>query len=498
MEKRLLLVLFFVSLAFASGCAVQDDVELKDDKGSNESVRESEAKTESIIQKVRQILSGRSQTPQLGDLCTGDEECDEYCHSYSFECEEYCRGHPENPTCQEHFAFVIEGKERPSYLDYEGGTPFGVRKEKCNPQFEQFGASPLKIEDIGQIEPLGRMGSDHITPTDHMYLRPPNWGIDTRPRDVIAPGDGHIILIERLNFQSSADQPVAIDDYRVVIEHSCDIYTFFIHISELSEKVQDKIGEIRPGDIRKLRMPVEEAEVIGQIKLLPHLALLKVFQIDFSVVDTSAQQPGFANPKFIYYRVSEPWKTYIVDPFPYFKEPIRSQLLVKNLRRVEPFGGRIDYDIDGRLVGNWFLEGTGADIGGPKEGLDLYWQAHLAVAYDYIDPTQIRFSIGDYVNGVPGHFGVKGNSPNPAGIGIESGLVKYELVSFEHVSKDTGEVWDGFNYLLNLIARNREGEVRGVVLFQLLDARKLKAEVFPNKTAGEVIGFTENAKVYER
>ncbi|MCH8908147.1 MAG: hypothetical protein IH840_13745 [Candidatus Heimdallarchaeota archaeon] len=32
-------------------------------------------------------------------------------------------------------------------------------------------------------------------------------------------------------------------------------------------------------------------------------------------------------------------------------------MLEKNPRTVEPFGGKIDYDIDGRLIGNWYLQG---------------------------------------------------------------------------------------------------------------------------------------------
>ncbi len=45
---------------------------------------------------------------QLGDLCTGNEQCNEFCWKYSLECEEYCRHHHANPTCQERFAFVFD------------------------------------------------------------------------------------------------------------------------------------------------------------------------------------------------------------------------------------------------------------------------------------------------------------------------------------------------------------------------------------------------------
>ena len=40
--------------------------------------------------------------------------------------------------------------------------------------------------------------------------------------------------------------------------------------------------------------------------------------------------------------------------------------------------------------------------------------------------------------------------------------------------------------------------VVGVALLQMLEGRKLKMEVFPDKTAAQVNGFTENAKIYVR
>ncbi len=47
-----------------------------------------------------------------------------------------------------------------------------------------------------------------------------------------------------------------------------------------------------------------------------------------------------------------------VDTFDYFDEPVKSQLLAKSLRIALPVGGKIDYDIDGKLIGNWFREGS--------------------------------------------------------------------------------------------------------------------------------------------
>ena len=43
------------------------------------------------------------------------------------------------------------------------------------------------------------------------------------------------------------------------------------------------------------------------------------------------------------------WKPHVVDPFDHIDEPLRSQLLAFNARKTPPLGGKIDYDIDGRL-----------------------------------------------------------------------------------------------------------------------------------------------------
>ena len=65
---------------------------------------------------------------------------------------------------------------------------------------------------------------------------------------------------------------------------------------------------------------------------------------------------------------------------------------------------------------------------------------HLAIAYDHIDPGQIRVCIGadvgiteEQCRVCQGAYGVLGNTPDPAAIGVESGLVKYNLVAREHV-----------------------------------------------------------------
>ncbi|MBI5133228.1 MAG: M23 family metallopeptidase, partial [Thaumarchaeota archaeon] len=124
-----------------------------------------------------------------------------------------------------------------------------------------LGASPLALEDIEKIRPMGGLSSVHITPTDHQYWDTVGSDVfkeDTTNLDrfkVFAPADGFIVDIEQHT------------DYRVVIEHSCTFYTIFIHVDKLSDKIMAAAG-LKEGQVGKHawpRVPVKEGEVIGTI-----------------------------------------------------------------------------------------------------------------------------------------------------------------------------------------------------------------------------------------
>ena len=85
----------------------------------------------------------------------------------------------------------------------------------------------------------------------------------------------------------------------------------------------------------------------------------------------------------------------MVDFFDNTKEPLKSQLLAFDLRDASPRFGKIDYDIDGKLIGTWFKEGTGG-YGGGKQGGEGYWAGHLSIVPDGNDPGWTDISFGDY------------------------------------------------------------------------------------------------------
>ena len=324
-----------------------------------------------------------------------------------------------------------------------------------------YTAPPLDLDDTWFIEPMGKLHGSHVTPTDHTYIRhtqmaafeehqdavragqaPQPW---VPPADVMSPADGYITDIQAFPFGPAPYGFTGVlEDYRIVIWHTCSVATIYIHMGGLAAEILEVTGDIPGGTNWSSSQDggkalwVKAGQVIGKSGAQG---------IDFSVHDNRVVLEGFVVPSH-YQR--EAWKIYAVDPYSYFAEPLRSQILAKSPRTAEPRGGRIDYDIDGRLVGSWFLEGTVDYSGGSTPTFCgnrpcPYWTGHLSIAYDHIDPGQIRISIGadvgigeEQCRVCDSVYGVLGNSPDHAGISPGSGMVKYGLVAREHTGEYRG------------------------------------------------------------
>ena len=342
-----------------------------------------------------------------------------------------------------------------------------------------FTSPPMKIENIGMIEPIGLMIGGHVTPTDHGYYTSITW-LPGESRedvskfvDVIAPASGIVTSVQSMPSEYSSS---SIGDYRIVVHHTCTFYTIYIHVNQLSEKLQTI------ADAGKT-VQVEAGEVIGRAP-----------GFDFSVHNDEITLPGFIVPE---HYDAESWKIHTSDMFDYFLEPIRTQLLDKNVRQKEPRGGRIDYDIDGRVAGNWFEENTNGYFGKEEYQRSIgYWSTHLAFAYDGLDPSLIIVSMGDF-DGEAQQYAVKGNKPDHKDVSAQTGLVKYELVPWQYLTEN-GNEWDRVSFAKITGSKRYDEQVKGAVLVQMLGDRKIKFEAFPGKTASQLVEFTSNAKVYER
>ena len=343
-----------------------------------------------------------------------------------------------------------------------------------------FKTSPMNLEDVSMILPMGLMIGGHVTPIDHMYFSPINFQSAPDTYDVYSIGKG---VITQIGLEGPPVEPnVKVSNkYRLVIYYTCDFYAIYNLITSLSPRILSITGEIAPRSNIGTNIQVEDGELLGKIGGQT---------LDLSVNYDKVVLKGFIVPEH-YER--ESWKIHTVDPLDYFTEPLRTQMLAKDVRQVEPRGGKIDYDIDGRLVGNWFVEGTNGYAGNNPSA---YWDTHLSMVYDAIDPSFIVVSLGKF-DGESKQFGVKGNAPDPATVSKESGIVKYELMVY-HYFDGSGEMLNGMTTFKNDLKANVVGDVKGTVLFQLLEDRRLKVETFPGKTADQVGGFTSSAVVYER
>ncbi len=357
---------------------------------------------------------------------------------------------------------------------------------KCNEQLK-LAVSPLNLDDLGLITPLGRMSDSHVTPTDHQYWAPKSIkrGSDytTFPAiyNVYSPAKGVIGEIENHTQVYSEGNAPKINDWRLIINHDCGVYTIYIHIDKLTDEIYNKLGakqDSRNGTTNyDANIPVTEGQIIGKLAEHP---------FDFSVHDQNVTLPGFLNPKRY---ENEYWKIHTVDPFDYFAEPVRSGLLTKVVREKEPRGGKIDYDVEGKLVGTWFRVGYD-----PKNIDGRFWDAQMTIAYNVFDPNSIFISIGNF-NGRSRQFAVAGNTPDPKDLGIGQ-AVKYDVVSFSYVDKN-GQSWNEDRYTpsVKLIPGN---SIEGVILYKLEDKDTLKVEVFAGKKASEVSGFSSNSQIYKR
>ena len=94
-----------------------------------------------------------------------------------------------------------------------------------------------------------------------------------------------------------------------------------------------------------------------------------------------------------------------------------------------------------------------------------------------------------------GTYGLKKGSPDPAGVGVEQGLVKYEMVEMKHATTYNSA---GKDLGYRIAMKNVDGNVLGVALVEVQSDNSLKFEVVAGKTASQVSGFSSAAAIYRR
>ena len=354
-----------------------------------------------------------------------------------------------------------------------------------------FDQSPMRYEDFISIRPYGHLSGAHVTPIDHMYFNPMDRSLGRDAYEVRAIADGVIYYINPRDVSVDSGK-AKLREWRVDIAHTCSFHSYFDLLTSLSPEIFTEWGKTEGEKILGWNgIVVKAGQLIGNVGGQT---------LDFGVYDYEIVLEGFVFPE---HYTREPWKIHTVDPFTFFPNEVREVLLQKSLRKVEPFAGKIDYDIDGKLSGNWFEVETNWLAG---KDLKRYWDGHLSIVPNHIDPTAWMFAIGNWPIATSSsgaeHFKIVNAQPSPSDVGVDNGLIKYELSTYwycpEQESVGCTKSISTISPNAKLLAMDTTTKKGGVALVQLIEPRLLKVEVFPDKNLSDVAGFTENAKLYER
>src|SRR5688500_15828362 len=87
--------------------------------------------------------------------------------------------------------------------------------QSCKNRDVSFSSAPMNMNDLAFIRPLGAVSDGHVTPTDHVYIGPPNSSAADNTYPVLMPADGTIIEVSAMPAQYIGDragQKVASED----------------------------------------------------------------------------------------------------------------------------------------------------------------------------------------------------------------------------------------------------------------------------------------------
>lgn len=289
-----------------------------------------------------------------------------------------------------------------------------------------FEISPVDTQYISIATPLGNLNPpDHTLPTNHVYF----YFKDVTPVPVKAVAEG---TIRQAYYNEWSD------DYRIEIYHTTNFLYYYDHIHDIFPNVTEGANI-----------------VMGEILGFGHGGM------DLGTVDYKTEN------NFIFPERYHEFYLYCKEPYQYFNDSIRTMLLAKNPRIIEPRGGKIDFDRDGYLSGNWFAEGTPLIW---EASSYLYADNQIAFVYDMFDPLKVVISCGGTLAASPFAYKVM-EGPDPAFITPSSGLVKYRLNAIF------------FDCTL---------------LVLMVDNRRIWVEVFTDALPGDITYFSGGERVYVR
>ena len=253
-----------------------------------------------------------------------------------------------------------------------------------------FTVSPIEPAFIEFIAPLGNLNPPgHTLPTDHIYLYTRLQNPASPPRVVFAPADGTIQTVIAGNN----------GEVKLLVAAALPCSYYLDHI------VPD--AGMREG------VAIKAGQRVGMSS-----ASSQSFGIDLGMFSDAVTVP-FANPA----RYSSE-SLHGDSPIKYFTEPLRTQLYALVRRSSGDRDGTFNYDVQGRLIGNWFADTVPIASSQSPEN----WPLHLSFAFDNFDPAVQRISSGGAL-GFVGTPTVVAGTPSPQDVSVATGKVVYRLVN---------------------------------------------------------------------
>jgi len=327
--------------------------------------------------------------------------------------------------------------------------------------------------DLSQMLEFGPIGQIRVIPKMHGGFRLQDPFTFPASIPVYAMGDGYIANIEKEFRTIPGHGPPDLvgtdyDDFTLDIVYTKDAGGYYGHISALHEDILEQAGEIKEGRGRRnqVKIKITAGQIVGYVG--PHEG------VDIGMYDHS-RESYFANTKW-YNRDYRSTVCYT----DYLPAHLREQIWEINPRTAEPRCGRIAYDKEGTVAGNWFLEGAKEITEWSKQLVFARHEVHGDLI-TIVDASPLVDGDGMLNEGRdPYLWFVHGNNPEPENITVNSGQVTYEVATW----------WKMFDY--------ENPPVEGTVLVQLIDSETLQYEWFEGKLASEVSGFTGNSRIYKR
>src|SRR5713101_4298040 len=125
-----------------------------------------------------------------------------------------------------------------------------------------IGASPIDLNEIAYIQPMGLMIGGHVTPIDHGYFYiKGTFATPPRQAAVRSPLAGVITSVTRTARHGGINGDY--DDYAVTIEATCTFRIRFSNLASFAGGLADAIGQLQPNQNATPNYTVKEGELIG-------------------------------------------------------------------------------------------------------------------------------------------------------------------------------------------------------------------------------------------